>query len=163
MRGYGGLSSERRCSSQQRWKPWEGPMLWNKSKQMGSVAEAAWHNEEGGGMAAQQTHWSFQYLWCPHNVSQQMLQAGWPLSSSGKYGLVSGTFWPDKVSPINLSSIYLSILYGTKWSHKPITTWTTDFILWEYKFKIGYETSINSVWGAVVLIWANVKIAEVMV
>lgn len=28
-------------------------MLWNKSKQMGSMAEVAWHDEGGGGMAAQ--------------------------------------------------------------------------------------------------------------
>lgn len=42
-----------RSSSQQRWKPWEGPMLWNKSKQMGSMAKVAWHDEEGGGVAAQ--------------------------------------------------------------------------------------------------------------
>lgn len=27
-------------------------MLWNKSKQMGSVAKVVWHDEEGGGIAA---------------------------------------------------------------------------------------------------------------
>lgn len=28
-------------------------MLWNKSKQIGSMAQVAWHDEEGGEMAAQ--------------------------------------------------------------------------------------------------------------
>ena len=28
-------------------------MLWNKSKQMGSMAQVVWHDEEGGEMAAQ--------------------------------------------------------------------------------------------------------------
>ncbi len=28
-------------------------MLWNKSKQMGSMAKVAWHDEEGGGISAQ--------------------------------------------------------------------------------------------------------------
>lgn len=40
------LAHEGRPSSQQEWKTWEGPMLWNKSKQMGSMAKVAWRNED---------------------------------------------------------------------------------------------------------------------
>lgn len=36
-------------------------MLWNKSKQMGSMAKVVWHDEAGGGIAAQKYSGHFSH------------------------------------------------------------------------------------------------------
>lgn len=55
MYGYdtSGLGSEEAPRRPAEMETLGGPVVWNKSKQMSPVDEVAWHNEEGGGMAAQ--------------------------------------------------------------------------------------------------------------